>query len=132
MKGWLPNMHFHPGDAHNNAELDAMLSSQPVFLFIDADKVLEVHIFAPMLQPGSMLLVHDFWSEVMLDDIRPVLEKSGIFMLYADVADAVRSHVRAFFVVGTANPLGFATSARVEGPMNMHLQAGAKLQEELH
>ncbi len=119
MNGWLPNMHFHLGDAHDNNELDAMLSSQRVFMFIDADKLYEVHRFAPMLQPGSMFIVHDFWSEVYYADIEPVLAAHRIMMLYEDVADAVRSHARVFLVVGGSS---FSMTPPQEGVANMYLK----------
>ena len=118
MNGWLPNMHFHLGDAHDNDELDAMLSSQPVFMFIDADKLFEVHRFAPLLRPGSMFVVHDFWSEVFYADIEAVLREHKIFMLYEDVADAVRSHARVFLVVGDT-PISIQQPQ--EGTANMYL-----------
>ena len=100
MRAWLPNMHYHSGDCHQNPQLEAMLGEPNVFLYIDADKLAEVRLFVPKLRPGSVFLVHDWYRHVMPWQIEATLEAKGVYMLHDDVAEAVRSELRFFFVAG--------------------------------
>jgi hypothetical protein len=118
MRAWLPNMVFHLGDAHEDEELTAMLSSQPnVFLLIDADKLNEIFQYAPILQPGSMFMVHDFNTDVQFSEIRTILVKNNIHMLHEDIANNVRTHLRFFYVAGFGN-LAAVYPPIIEGTAN--------------
>jgi hypothetical protein len=116
MRAWLPNMVFHLGDAHEDEELTAMLSSQPnVFLLIDADKLTEIFQYAPILQPGSMFMVHDFNTDVQFSEIMTILVENNIHMLHEDIANNVRTHLRFFYVAGFGN---LAVNPPIEGTAN--------------
>ena len=103
MRAWLPDMFYHHGDCHNNTELDAMVSKPNVLLYVDADKLTEVRLFVPKLLPGSVFFVHDWYRHVLPSQIQPICQAHGIHMLHDDVAAAVRSDLRFFFVAGNTN-----------------------------
>jgi len=75
----LLNHHFHVGDALIDERLRMMLDDpdrHPLLIFCDGgDKPKEFATFAPLLQPGDVIGVHDYGQEIFDGDITPHMER---------------------------------------------------------
>lgn len=73
----------------------ALISNVHTLLFCDnGNKEREVELYAPYLGQGSVLLVHDCWTEVKPENIQPHL--AGFEPYQHEVAEAMSSHLRAW------------------------------------
>jgi hypothetical protein len=55
-------------------EVQARLISPTVLFCDNGDKPLEVNLFAPSLQPGDLVVVHDWNTEIAASDIPETLQ----------------------------------------------------------
>lgn len=96
------NIHFLQGDILDDPKMiemvRVMIHNPYTLLFCDnGNKEREMKLYAPYLEPGSVMLVHDCWTEVSPDRIVPFIENYE--PLRHDMAEAMNSHLRAWLKV---------------------------------
>jgi predicted O-methyltransferase YrrM len=97
---WLFNMNFQK--VNLLAEEDPLLVVQEIsqpktFLFIDnGNKILEIKKYCKHLQLGSIVLIHDWETEVKEKEILPFLTSLGYRALYWEESQSFKSSSRVF------------------------------------
>jgi predicted O-methyltransferase YrrM len=98
-KAWLPNMWFLSYDllSEINPKVVSLIEKENTFLFIDnGNKKQEVNMYCDFIKPGSIMAVHDWESEVFMEDIYAALTKNNMVPLFEDVAKEINPRCRCW------------------------------------
>ena len=97
---WLP-ITFRLGDVLNSVVIQAEVSSElqdsATMLFCDdGNKAREVELYAPKMVTGSVLLAHDWGTEIGPANVQATLVTYHFAPYQHEVAEAMNSHLRAW------------------------------------
>ena len=98
LRGWLDNMFFHEDDILKfNKGVKKLISKPNTFIFIDnGDKELEFNQYVPYIGKGSIIIIHDWNTEVNPNHISDIINKYSLESYHWEYAEALGSHCRAW------------------------------------
>jgi predicted O-methyltransferase YrrM len=93
-KAWLSNMFFIQDDilTNINTKVIDLISKENTFLFIDnGNKIKETNMYLDYMKKGSVIVIHDWNTEIKIEDVEDVLRRNNMKSLYEDVSTSLNS-----------------------------------------
>ncbi len=97
-KAWLDNMHFYQEDILSlNQNLVNIISKPNTLIFIDnGDKEKEFNMYVPFLGPNSIIIIHDWETEVFLKNIQETIDEFLLEPYNEKLGDMLGTHCKAW------------------------------------